>query len=213
MPIALVTGSGGLIGSEAAHGGIDASMSIDGCMHSLFGVAKAAADLMVQEYGRYFDMPTACFRCGCLTGPRHAGARQYGFLSYLMRAAVTGETYTIYGHEGKQVRDNLHSRDVLSAALAYYSNPKPAAVCNLGGGRHSNCSVLEAIALCEKITGQPFACELDDRARMGEHRWWISDVAAFQADYPGWVVTADVPAILREIHDSNAELWQPARAA
>jgi CDP-paratose 2-epimerase len=195
------------------HQGIDTSMSIDDCMHSLFGVSKAAADLMVQEYGRYFDMPTVCFRCGCLTGPRHAGARQHGFLSYLMRAATTGDTYTIYGYAGKQVRDNLHSRDVLSAALAYHSDPKPAAVYNLGGGRDSNCSVLEAIEVCEDITGRPFAYEVDDQARTGDHRWWISDVAAFQADYPGWSVTADVPAILREIHEFNAELWQPVRAA
>src|SRR3954447_15155845 len=133
------------------HGGIDTSMSIDLCMHSLFGVSKAAADLMVQEYGRYFDIPTVCFRGGCLTGPAHAGAKLHGFLSYLVRCTVTGERYTILGYGGKQVRDNLHSADLAAAFGEFHRAPRVAAVYNMGGGRVSNCSMLEAIALSEEI--------------------------------------------------------------
>src|SRR3954463_4430992 len=135
-------------------GGIDTSMSIDGSMHSLFGVSKAAADLMVQEYGRYFDMPTVCFRGGCLTGPSHAGTQLHGFLSYLMKCTVSGDHYTVFGYEGKQVRDNIHSDDLVRAFAAFQRDPSPAAVYNIGGGRQSNCSMLEAIALCEEIAGR-----------------------------------------------------------
>src|SRR4051812_14289010 len=149
------------------HGGIDTSMSIDHCMHSLFGVSKAAADLMVQEYGRYFGIPTVCFRGGCLTGPSHAGTKLHGFLSYLMRCTVTGEAYTIFGYGGKQVRDNIHSKDVVAAFTAFHENPKVAAVYNLGGGRASNCSMLEAIAMCEEVAGRELNYELSDTARMG----------------------------------------------
>jgi CDP-paratose 2-epimerase len=193
--------------------GIPTSMPIDRTLHSLFGVSKTAADLLVQEYGRYFGMPTVCFRGGCLTGPNHAGAQLHGFLSYLMRCTVTGTPYTVCGYGGKQVRDNLHSEDLVRAFLRFHERPRAGAVYNIGGGRDSNCSVLEAIEICEEITGRPFAYEVDDRARMGDHRWWISDIAGFRADYPAWSVTADVPAILREIHEFNAELWQPVRAA
>src|SRR4051794_20624393 len=147
------------------YGGIDTSMSIDSSMHSLFGVSKAAADLMVQEYGRYFDIPTVCFRGGCLTGPSHAGARLHGFLSYLMRCTVTGAPYTIYGYGGKQVRDNIHSHDVVRAFAEFHAAPRAAAVYNLGGGRHSNCSMLEAIGLCESIAGTELRWELSDIAR------------------------------------------------
>src|SRR3954452_6132179 len=129
--------------------GIDTSMSIDGCMHSLFGVSKAAADLMVQEYGRYFDMPTVCFRGGCLTGPQHAGTQLHGFLSYLMKCTVSGDPYTVFGYDGKQVRDNIHTNDVSAAMEAFHKAPKAAAVYNLGGGRESNISMLEAVELCE----------------------------------------------------------------
>ena len=135
-------------------GGIDTTMSIDRSMHSLFGVSKVAADLMVQEYGRYFDMPTVCFRGGCLTGPSHAGAQLHGFLSYLMSCAVTGTPYTVFGYDGKQVRDNIHSNDVVSAFEAFVAAPRAAAVYNLGGGRESNCSMREAIAACERISGR-----------------------------------------------------------
>jgi CDP-paratose 2-epimerase len=190
-------------------GGIDTSMSIDRSTHSLFGVSKAAADLMVQEYGRYFGMPTVCLRGGCLTGPNHAGAPLHGFLSYLMRCTMTGTPYTVHGYGGKQVRDNLHSADLVAAFEAFHASPRPAAVYNIGGGRASNCSMLEAIALCEQIAGRELGWTLSDTARTGDHRWWISDLSAFRADHPGWEVTYDVPAILREIHDAHADVWVP----
>jgi CDP-paratose 2-epimerase len=187
--------------------GIDTSMSIDASMHSLFGVSKAAADLMVQEYGRYFDLPTVCFRAGCLTGPNHAGAKLHGFLSYLMRCTVTGEPYTVFGYGGLQVRDNIHSADLVRAFEAFHRAPRAAAVYNIGGGRASNCSMIEAIALCEEIAGRPLDWSLGDQARMGDHRWWISDLGEFQHDYPGWQLEYDLDGILREIHDQNAERW------
>jgi CDP-paratose 2-epimerase len=188
-------------------GGIDTSMSIDASMHSLFGVSKAAADLMVQEYGRYFEMPTVCFRAGCLTGPNHAGAMLHGFLSYLMRCTVTGEPYTVFGYGGRQVRDNIHSADLVRAFDAFRRAPRAAAVYNVGGGRHSNCSMLEAIELCEEIAGRSLNWMLSDRARMGDHRWWISDLGEFQRDYCDWKPDYDLRGILSEIHDRNAERW------
>ena len=187
--------------------GIDTSMSIDASTHSLFGVSKAAADLLVQEYGRYFDMPTVCFRGGCLTGPNHAGAMLHGFLSYLMRCTMTGEPYTVFGYEGKQVRDNIHSADLVSAFDAFQRAPRPAAVYNMGGGRESSCSMLEAIEECEVITDRRLDWTLSDANRIGDHRWWISDLGPFKRDYPDWQITYDVPAILQEIHDANAERW------
>jgi CDP-paratose 2-epimerase len=189
------------------HAGIGTDMSIDASMHSLFGVSKASADLMVQEYGRYFGMPTVCFRGGCLTGPSHRGARLHGFLSYLMRCTVSGDPYTVLGYAGKQVRDNLHSRDVVRAFDAFHRSPKPASVYNLGGGRASNCSMLEAIALCEDVSGRGLDYEIVDGARAGDHRWWISDVSPFERDYPGWGVTVGIREILEEIHAVNAEAW------
>ena len=191
---------------EYGHG-IDTSMSIDHCMHSLFGVSKAAGDLMVQEYGRYFDLPTVCFRGGCLTGPSHAGAKLHGFLSYLMKCTVTGQRYTVYGYGAKQVRDNIHSADLVAAFAAFHDAPRPAAVYNLGGGRESNCSMLEAISLCEGIADRELAWELNETPRKGDHRWWISDLAQFQADYPSWGITYDVEAVLREIYAANADYW------
>jgi CDP-paratose 2-epimerase len=187
--------------------GIDIEMPLDLCTHSLFGVSKAAADLMVQEYGRYFEMPTVCFRGGCLTGPQHAGAQLHGFLAYLMKCAATGEPYTVFGYEGKQVRDNLHASDVVAAFAAFHADPRPAAVYNLGGGRESNVSVLEAIAMCEDITGNELRYELSPHARTGDHRWWISDLDAFKRDYPSWSVTKTIEGVLREIYASNVERW------
>src|SRR5213079_3396915 len=169
--------------------GISETMSIDATKHSLFGASKAAADIMVQEYGRYFEMPTVCFRGGCLTGPAHAGAELHGFLSYLMRATVSGRKYTIFGYDGKQVRDNIHSHDVVRAFQRFHERPRCAAVYNLGGGRHSNVSMLEAIELCRQIAGKELDYELSDQARMGDHRWWISDLSEFQRDYPGYELT------------------------
>jgi CDP-paratose 2-epimerase len=192
------------------HGGIDTSMAIDQSMHSLFGVSKAAADLLVQEYGRYFDMPTVCFRGGCLTGPNHAGAQLHGFLSYLMRCTVDGTRYTVFGYDGKQVRDNIHSADLVRGFLAFHAAPRAGAVYNIGGGRDSNCSMLEAIALCEEIAGRELDWEYSPEARLGDHRWWVSDLSQFRADYPGWALEYDVERILREIHDHNVERWAPA---
>ena len=189
------------------HGGIDTTMSIDRSAHSLFGVSKAAADLMVQEYGRYFEIPTVCFRGGCLTGPNHAGTKLHGFLAYLMKCTVTGERYTVFGYGGKQVRDNIHSADFVQAIVEFKRAPRQAAVYNMGGGRHSNCSMLEAIEACERIAGRELRFELSDRARVGDHRWWISDLSEFEADYPGFALRYDVAAILREIYERNAERW------
>jgi CDP-paratose 2-epimerase len=192
--------------------GIDLEMPIDRCMHSLFGVSKAAADLLVQEYGRYFDIPTVCFRGGCLTGPQHAGAKLHGFLSYLMKCAVTGEPYTVFGYEGRQVRDNIHANDVVTAFGAFHANPRRAAVYNLGGGRESNISMVEAIALCEEISGCELNVTLSDRARVGDHKWWISSLASLKEDYPAWSLTYGIEDMLREIHDANRERWlEPAR--
>jgi CDP-paratose 2-epimerase len=187
--------------------GIDTTMSIDGSTHSLFGVSKAAADLLVQEYGRYFEMPTVCFRGGCLTGPNHAGTQLHGFLSYLMRCTMTGEPYTVFGYGGKQVRDNIHSADLVSAFEAFHRAPRPAAVYNIGGGRQSNCSMLEAIELCQEIAGRELDWQLGEENRIGDHRWWISDLEPFRRDYPGWEMVHDVGDILREIHDRNTERW------
>jgi CDP-paratose 2-epimerase len=192
------------------HGGIDTSMPLDRSTHSLFGVSKAAADLAVQEYGRYFDMPTVSFRYGCLTGPQHAGAELHGFLAYLVKCAVTATPYTVFGHRGKQVRDNLHASDVVSAFSAFLSRPRAGAVYNLGGGRESNVSMLEAIAICERLVGRELEWTLSEEARVGDHRWWISDLDEFRADYPGWEVTRGIEEIVAEIRDRNAERWLEA---
>jgi CDP-paratose 2-epimerase len=192
------------------HDGVDTSMSIDMSTHSLFGVSKAAADLLVQEYGRYFDMPTACFRGGCLSGPQHAGAQLHGFLAYLMKCTLTGEPYTVFGYEGKQVRDNIHAHDVVRAFDAFANAPRAAAVYNLGGGRESNVSMLEAIEMCERIAGRQLEHTISEQARIGDHRWWISSMEAFRSDYPQWSLTAGIEDILQEIHDFNIERWQAA---
>ncbi len=189
------------------HGGIGTDMSIDACTHSLFGVSKAAADLLVQEYGRYFDMPTVCFRGGCLTGPQHAGAQLHGFLAYLMRCTVTGAPYTVFGYDGKQVRDNIHARDVVEAFWAFHRQPRRAAVYNLGGGRDSNVSMLEAIEQCEAIAGRELDVSFSDQARIGDHRWWVSALDDFQRDYPDWRLTAGIHDVLVEIHAANVERW------
>jgi CDP-paratose 2-epimerase len=192
--------------------GIDTSMSIDLSTHSLFGASKAAADLLVQEYGRYFDMPTVCFRGGCLTGPQHAGAKLHGFLAYLMKCVVTGTPYTIFGYAGKQVRDNIHSADLVAAFEAYRANPRPAAVYNIGGGRASNCSMLEAIAACERIADRELRWEMGPEPRIGDHRWWISDLAPFEADHPGWSIRYGIDEILTQMYEQNVERWTAAAA-
>jgi CDP-paratose 2-epimerase len=182
-----------------AEHGIDESMSIDQTTHSLFGVSKAAADLMVQEFGRYFGMKTACFRGGCLTGSGHSGAPLHGFLSYLMKCAVSGQPYTVHGYKAKQVRDNIHSYDLVNALWHFFENPRSGEVYNMGGSRFANCSVLEAIGLCEEITDRPMSWKLDDKARTGDHIWWISDVRRFQDHYPAWCYQYDLRSTLEDI--------------
>ncbi len=193
--------------SHPFFGGIPESMDIDQSTHSLFGVSKVAADLLVQEYGRYFGLATACFRGGCLTGPGHSGAELHGFLAYLMQCTVSGLPYTVYGYKGKQVRDNIHSADLVSAFEHYARDPRPSAVYNIGGGRFSNCSMLEAITLCENFAGRPLDWTYSETNRIGDHMWWISDLAAFESDYPAWKLQYDVPAILSDIYEHNAERW------
>jgi CDP-paratose 2-epimerase len=187
--------------------GIDESMSVDQTRHSLFGASKVAADMLVQEYGRYFGMKTACFRGGCLTGPGHSGTELHGFLSYLMKCAMTGSPYTIYGYRGKQVRDNIHSHDIVNAFLHFYQAPRIGEVYNIGGSRFSNCSMLEAIQECEKIVGKKLNWNYVDTNRIGDHIWWISDVRKFKDHYPGWEVTYSVTDILKEIFQQNTDRW------
>jgi CDP-paratose 2-epimerase len=184
--------------------GIDESMSIDDSKHSLFGASKVAADILVQEYGKYFGLKTAAFRGGCLTGPAHSGTRLHGFLSYLMHCVAHGEPYTIYGYKGKQVRDNIHSYDLVNAFWHFYRNPRVGEVYNIGGSRHSNCSVLEAIVLCEEISGGKARVHTSDEARSGDHIWYISDVSKFRAHYPEWGYRYDLRAILTDIHQGQA---------
>ncbi len=187
--------------------GIDESMSIDQTLHSLFGASKVAADVLVQEYGRYFGLRTACFRGGCLTGPGHAGAELHGFLAYLMRCTVTGTPYRVFGYLGKQVRDNLHSYDLANAFYHFFQNPRVGEVYNMGGGRHSNCSMLEAIALCEQIADRQLDWTYVDDNRLGDHMWWITDLSKFQDHYPAWNLTYRIPEILREIFTNNVDRW------
>lgn len=181
--------------------GIDESMSIDQTKHSLFGASKVAADILVQEYGRYFGMKTGVFRGGCLTGPKHSGTQLHGFLSYLMRCAVTGDHYTVLGYKGKQVRDNIHSYDFVSMLWHFYQKPRKGEVYNAGGGRHSNCSMLEAIAVCEEITGKKMNWSYSETNRIGDHIWWISDVSKFKVHYPDWDFRFNLDDILQQIFD------------
>ncbi|MEA2449352.1 MAG: CDP-paratose 2-epimerase [Thermoleophilaceae bacterium] len=194
------------------YGGIPTSMPIDHTTHSLFGVSKAAADLMVQEYGRYFDMPTVCFRGGCLTGPQHAGAQLHGFLAYLMKCTAAGLPYTVFGYGGKQVRDNIHAHDVVRAFHAFHRRPRAAAVYNLGGGRGSNISMLEAIDACERVAGRKLDWTISPEARIGDHRWYISDLSEFQRDYPDWSLTVSIEQILSDLFEANADQWTAAEA-
>lgn len=185
--------------------GIDELMSIDQCKHSLFGASKVAADILVQEYGKYFGMNMGVFRGGCLTGPNHSGAKLHGFLSYLMKCAITKEHYTIFGYKGKQVRDNIHSYDLVNMFWHFYQNPKQGEVYNAGGGRHSNCSMLEAIAMSEKITGHKMNYSYSETNRIGDHIWWISDLSKFKSHYPNWDYKFNINDILEQIHSSMTE--------
>jgi CDP-paratose 2-epimerase len=186
--------------------GISENMSIDQTKHSLFGASKVAADVLVQEYGRYFGMPTVCFRGGCLTGPAHAGTELHGFLSYLMKCAVGGRPYRVFGYKGKQVRDNIHSFDLVQAFAAFVRAPRIGEVYNIGGSRHCNCSMLEAIELCEEISGRKLSWEYIEDNRIGDHIWWISDVRKFREHYPEWNFRYGLREILEEIHAVEVRL-------
>lgn len=184
---------------EKYYNGIDESMRIDRCKHSLFGASKVAADVMVQEYGKYFDMKTSCFRGGCLTGPAHSAAELHGFLAYLIKCCSEGRHYRIFGYKGKQVRDNIHSLDVCRAFEAFYENPSCGEVYNLGGGRGNSISMLEAIKLAEEVTGKKMDYEYVETNRIGDHICYISDLTKMQKDFPGWGITKSIQDIFEEI--------------
>jgi CDP-paratose 2-epimerase len=190
--------------------GIDESMSIDQSTHSLFGASKVAADILVQEYGRYFGMRTGVFRGGCLTGPHHSGTMLHGFLAYLMKCTVTETPYRVFGYKGKQVRDNIHSADLVSALHAFVDAPRVGEVYSIGGSRFSHCSMLEAIALCQEISGCELPWTYEDKNRIGDHIWYVSDIGKFQRHFPAWTQRYDVKSLLQDIHDQNVERWQAA---
>lgn len=187
------------------HAGIDEHLTIDQSKHSLFGASKVAADVLVQEYGRYFGMKTVCFRGGCLTGPGHAGTELHGFLAYLMKCAVTGKPYRVFGYKGKQVRDNIHSFDLVEAFWQFCQAPRCGEVYNLGGSRHSHCSMLEAIHLSEEISGKNLDWTYLEDNRIGDHIWYVSDVRKFQSHFPNWKYRYDLRALLQEIYSACAK--------
>lgn len=189
--------------------GLSENFSIDHCLHSIFGASKVAADIMVQEYGKYFKMNTAIFRCGCLTGPAHSGTELHGFLSYLMKCTMTRTPYKIFGYKGKQVRSNIHSVDLLNAFYEFYLNPKQGEVYNMDGGRQVNCSMLEAIEICEKITGNKLEYTYVDEARTGDHQWYVTSNEKFKRDFPNWKLEYDsIEKILQDIYANNLERWK-----
>jgi Nucleoside-diphosphate-sugar epimerases len=179
--------------------GIPESMSIDQSKHSLFGASKVAADIMVQEYGRYFNMPTCSLRGGCLTGPNHSGVELHGFLSYLVKCNLEGRTYNVYGYKGKQVRDNIHSEDVARFIAAFIETPRSGEVYNIGGGRPNSCSILEAFALAEKFSGQPMQYTYVDENRIGDHICYYSDLRKMREHYPGWHITVSLEETISQI--------------
>lgn len=187
--------------------GIAEDMSIDQNLHSLFGASKVAADILVQEYGRYFGMYTGIFRGGTLTGPRHSATQLHGFLAYVIRCAMTRTPYTVFGYKGKQVRDAIHSYDLIQAFYEFFKAPRVAEVYNIGGGRYSNASVMEAIALAQEITGYEMIVSYEERNRIGDHIWWIGSNAKFQSHYPKWKLTYDVTRIMRETYEENRDRW------
>ena len=183
--------------------GIDEAMSIDQSKHSLFGASKVAADILVQEYGRYFGMKTAIFRGGCLTGPAHSGTQLHGFLAYLAKCVVNGNPYTVFGYKGKQVRDNIHSHDLVNMFWQFYLKPRIGEVYNAGGSRHSNCSMLEAINICEELSGREMKWTYEENSRVGDHIWWISDVRKFKSHFPEWEYRYGIREILEEIVEAQ----------
>jgi CDP-paratose 2-epimerase len=192
-------------GDHKYFNGIDESMSIDSSLHSVFGASKLAADILTQEYGRYFGLKTGVFRGGCMTGPAHSGAQLHGFLSYLIKCAVTRRKYKIYGYLGKQVRDNIHAFDLVNAFYHYFQSPRSGEVYNIGGGRFANISILEAIEMCEKLSGEKFNYEYVDQHRVGDHLWWITDVAKFKAHYPQWQYKFGIEETIRQIYQGYKE--------
>jgi CDP-paratose 2-epimerase len=193
--------------NHAYRDGITEDMPIDSCLHSLFGASKVAADVLVQEYGRYFGMATACFRGGTLTGPSHSATELHGFLAYVMRCTMTRSHYKVYGYKGKQVRDAIHSNDLIRAFYEFFKKPRVAEVYNIGGGRFSNASVLEAIRLSEEIAGAELEWSYTESNRIGDHIWWIGSNGRFEKHYPGWKLEYGVERILREICESNQDRW------
>ncbi|PIT99518.1 MAG: NAD-dependent epimerase [Bdellovibrionales bacterium CG10_big_fil_rev_8_21_14_0_10_45_34] len=188
-----------------AEHGIDESMSIDQSKHSVFGASKVGADVMVQEYGRYFGMKTATFRGGCLTGPAHSGAELHGFLAYLIKCVVTGRPYKVFGYKGKQVRDNIHSYDLVNAFWHFTQAPRSGEVYNIGGSRFSNCSMIEAIRMSEEVSGKTLDFTLVDDNRIGDHIWWVSDIRKFKEHYSGWKQKFDINTIVKEIVEATQE--------
>jgi CDP-paratose 2-epimerase len=183
--------------------GISEECRIDRCLHSLFGASKAAGDIVAQEYGRYFNMPVGIFRGGCLTGAAHSGVELHGFLSYLVKVAVSGKPYSIFGYKGKQVRDQIHSADVIAAFEAFARNPKPGEVYNLGGGRDNAASVLECITMIEEQSGRKVEWTYKDENRIGDHICYISDLRKLRRDFPEWNITRSLPDIIKEIVETE----------
>jgi CDP-paratose 2-epimerase len=192
-------------GHVYAKDGIDETMSIDQSKHSLFGVSKVAADLMVQEYGKYFGMKTGAFRGGCLTGPAHSGAELHGFLAYLVLCAVNNKPYTVFGYKGKQVRDNIHSKDLINALWEFFKNPRAGEVYNMGGSRYSNISMLEAIEMIEQIHGTKLNYTITENNRIGDHIWYVSNVNKFKQHYPQWNYQYDSKKIITEMLTSASD--------
>jgi CDP-paratose 2-epimerase len=188
------------------YNGIDESMSIDNSTHSIFGASKVAADIMVQEYGKYFGLKTGIFRGGCLTGPKHSGAKLHGFLAYLIKCIATEQPYTIIGYNGKQVRDNIHSYDLVQAFYHFYKNPRSGEVYNMGGSRYSNISMLEAIKKIEKVLGKKAKIRYEKANRIGDHMWYISDISKFKKHYPLWNYTYNIDSIIEQICAENKYL-------
>ena len=186
--------------------GIDESMTVDQSKHSLFGASKLAGDILVQEYGKYFGMKTAAFRGGCLTGPSHKGVELHGFLSYLVKCAVSGKPYTIFGYKGKQVRDNIHSSDLIKAFWHFYQQPRCGEVYNIGGSRNSNISILEAFMKIEEISGMKVEYSVSEQARSGDHIWYISDIRKFKSHYPEFEYDYDIDRILIEMLQSASSI-------
>jgi len=185
--------------------GINEEFTIDQSKHSLFGASKLAADILVQEYGRYFNIPTCILRGGCLTGPAHSGVEMHGFLSYLVRCNVTNTPYTIYGYKGKQVRDNIHAVDVATFIEAFINKPKIAAVYNIGGGRANTISILEAFKLAESMSGKSMIFSYKDQPREGDHVVYYTDLTKITNDYPEWSISVDVQSTIQEIYKGWSE--------